>query len=61
MDHSDLDNLVIDAEVVYEGGGRLALCRHPTETAVCVTIWTVEYPIGVCKEPVGRYVMWEVV
>jgi hypothetical protein len=61
VNHSNLENLVIDARVVCEGGGRLAPYRRPPEAAVCVTIWTVEYPIGVCKEPVGRYVMWKVV
>ena len=61
MSHSNLEGLVIDARVVCEGGGRLAPYRCLPEAAVCVTIWTVEYPIGVCKESVERYVVWKVV
>ena len=45
MNRSSLDDLVIDARVVCEGGGRLAPYRRQPEAAVCVTIWTVEYPI----------------
>jgi hypothetical protein len=61
MNRSNLEDLVIDTRVVCEGGGRSASYRRPPEAAVCVTIWAVGYPIGVCKEPVERYVMWKVV
>jgi hypothetical protein len=57
MNRSNLEYLVIDARVVCEGGWRLAPYRRSPGAAVCITIWTVEYPAGVCKEPVGRYVM----
>jgi hypothetical protein len=42
---SNLEDLVIDARVVCEGGGGLASYRRPPEAAVCVTIWAVEYPV----------------
>jgi hypothetical protein len=61
MNRSNLEDLVIDARVVCEGRGRLAPYRRPPAAAMCVTIWTVEYPIGMCREPVERYVMWKVV
>jgi hypothetical protein len=61
MNRSNLEGLVIDARVVCEGGARLASYRRPPEAAVCVTIWAVEYPIGVCREPVEIYVIWKVV
>ena len=53
----NLEDLVIDARVACEGVGRLAPYRRPPEAAVCVMIWTVEYPIRMCKEPVGRCVV----
>jgi hypothetical protein len=37
MNRSNLENLVIDAKVVCECGGRLAPYRRPPEAAVCVT------------------------
>jgi hypothetical protein len=50
MNRSNLEDLVIDVRVVYGGRERLALYRCPPEAAVCVMIWIVEYPIGMCKE-----------